>query len=90
MVGLAIGHPAEDSEVKPRFPKEVVYHNEVYNKDVLGEIKEYDEVIKEHMIKATDGKFDKNWSETVSGVYKYVYYPKVKAAIEKQGFTGEK
>ncbi|MBZ9689191.1 NADPH-dependent oxidoreductase [Clostridium estertheticum] len=90
MVGLAIGHPAEESEVKPRFPKEVVYHSEVYNKDVLGKIKEYDEVIKEHMIKATEGKLDKNWSETVAGVYKYVYYPKVKAAIEKQGFTGEK
>ena len=90
MVGLAIGHPAETSEVKPRFPKEVVYHSEVYNKDLLGKIKEYDEVIKEHMIKATDGKLDKNWSETVSSVYKYVYYPKVKAAIEKQGFKGER
>ena len=67
-----------------------MYHSEVYNKDVLGEIKEYDEVIKEHTIKATDGKLDKNWSETVSGIYEYVYYPKVKAAIEEQGFTGEK
>ena len=89
MVGLAIGHPAETSEVKPRFPKEVVYHSEVYNKDLVGKIKEYDEVIKEHMIKATEGKLDKNWSETVSSLYKYVYYPKVKAAIEKQGFKGE-
>jgi len=90
MVGLAIGHPAGESEVKPRFPKEVVYHSEVYNKDVLKKIKEYDEVIKEHMIRATEGKLDKNWSETVSGIYKYVYYPKVKAGIEKQGFKGDK
>lgn len=90
MVGLAIGHPAEDSEVKPRFPKEVVYHSEVYNTEVLEKIREYDEVIKEHMIKVTEGKLDKNWSETVSGIYKYVYYPKVKAGIEKQGFMGDK
>jgi len=90
MVGLAIGHPTGESEVKPRFPKEVVYHSEEYNKNLLGKIKEYDEVIKQHMIKATEGKLDKNWSETVSSVYKYVYYPKVKAAIEKQGFKDER
>ena len=90
MVGLVIGHPVEDSEVKPRFAKEVIYHSEVYNKDLKSKIQEYDKEIKEHMIKVTDGRLNKTWSEEISGVYKYVYYPKVKAAIEKQGFTGEK
>lgn len=90
MVGLVIGHPAEESEVKPRFPRDVVYHKEVYNKDLKSKIKEYDKTIKEHMIKATNGKLNKTWSEEISGIYKYVYYPKVKAAIEKQGFKGEK
>ena len=36
MVGLVIGHPADDSEVKPRLPKEVIYNKEIYNKDSLG------------------------------------------------------
>lgn len=90
MVGLVIGHPDGDSELKPRFPKEVVYHSEVYNKDLKSKIEEYDKVIKEHMIKVTDGRLSKSWSEEISGIYKYVYYPKVKASIEKQGFKGEK
>ncbi len=90
MVGLVIGHPAEESELKPRFPKEVVYHSEVYNKDLKSKILEYDKELKEHMIKVTNGRLNKSWSEEISGIYKYVYYPKVKAAIEKQGFKGEK
>jgi len=90
MVGLVIGHPADVSELKPRFPKEVVCHSEVYNKNLKTEIEEYDKAIKSHMIKVTDGRLNKSWSEEVSGLYKYVYYPKVKAALEKQGFKGEK
>ncbi|MGH4140346.1 NADPH-dependent oxidoreductase [Clostridium sp.] len=90
MVGLAIGHPDGATDVKPRFPKEVVYHSEVYNKDLKDKIIEYDDEIKEHMIKVTGGRLNKTWSEEVSGIYKYVYYPKVKESIEKQGFTGKK
>ncbi|APC42193.1 NADPH-dependent oxidoreductase [Clostridium estertheticum] len=93
MVGLVIGHPADKSEVKPRFPKDVIYNKEVYNKDSLelkSKIKKYDKVVKDHMIKVTNGRLSNSWSQDISGTYKYFYYPKVKESLERQGFKGNK
>lgn len=90
MVGLVVGHPEDFSNVKPRFPEEVIHHSEKYNKDLRSKIEEFDEQLKEHMIRVTNGVYNKTWSETIGETYKSLYYPKVKEALEKQGFTGLK
>lgn len=88
MVGLVVGHPEDLSNLKPRFPEEVIHHKEKYNTDLKSKIEEYDQVLKNHMINVTNGVYNQTWSETIGGTYKSVYYPKVKQALEKQGFTG--
>lgn len=90
MVGLVLGYGEGPSMVKPRFKPEVIFHKERYNKDLLQGIKDYDKVIEDFMTKATGGRDTKSWSEMMSGTYKTIYYPKVKDALEKQGFKGIK
>jgi FMN reductase [NAD(P)H] len=90
MVGLVVGHPEGPSHLKPRFPEEIVHHQEKYNTDLKEKIQKYDIELQKHMIEVTDGKYNQTWSQTIGGIYKNVYYPKVKAALEKQGFPVEK
>lgn len=90
MVGLVVGHPLDYSHLKPRFPEEVIHHEEKYNIVLKEKIQEYDIALQKHMIEVTDGKYNLNWSQTIGGAYKSLYYPKVKSSLEKQGFLVEK
>ncbi|ANE46537.1 FMN reductase [Paenibacillus swuensis] len=84
--GLVVGHPADASAQKPRLPQAAVFHREQYNNDLEGIIKEYDEQISEYMSKRTGGKETRTWSKSVSSIYNRIYYPNVRAMLEKQGF----
>ncbi len=84
--GLVVGHPAGESAKKPRFPKEVFYHEDAYNHNLKDSIKEYDEFMSDYMSKRTGGQESRNWSQTISGFYKQIYYPNVHPTLMKQGF----
>lgn len=86
VAGLVVGYPEDSSAKKPRMPQEVIIHKEVYNKDQLHHIEEYDKTISAYMLERTNGDSDRNWSQTTSGVYKTVYFPKVYPVIKDQGF----
>lgn len=87
--GLVIGHPDENPSVKPRFPKDAVFFDEEYNTDLHPLIDAYDNTMSEYMLKRTHGESDRNWSQTISNVYKYVYFPKVSPSIKSQGFENK-
>lgn len=84
--GLVIGHPADPSAQKPRLPQEAVFHRETYNRDQLHLIRSYDETMAEYMRQRTGGESDRNWSQTVSSFYNKIYFPKVRPALDQQGF----
>lgn len=84
--GLVIGYPKDTSSLKPRFPKEAIYHEEGYNKNLKSIIDDYDTQISEYMRKRTKGESDRSWSQTVSEIYKTVYFPKVSPSIKGQGY----
>ncbi|MBX9967378.1 oxygen-insensitive NADPH nitroreductase [Priestia aryabhattai] len=87
--GLVVGHPADHSAKKPRLPQAAVHHRESYNHDLKPLIQDYDAEMAEYMQKRTNGADDRNWSQTVSAIYKTIYYPEVRAMLEKQGFKFE-
>ncbi|PNE07999.1 oxygen-insensitive NADPH nitroreductase [Priestia megaterium] len=87
--GLVVGHPADHSAKKPRLPQAAVHHRESYNHDLKPLIQDYDAEMAEYMKKRTNGADDRNWSQTVSAIYKTIYYPEVRAMLEKQGFKFE-
>lgn len=91
LVGLAIGYPSDESHKKPRIPFESFRHNDTYNKEAIeNSIDGYDEEMEAYL--KDIGRYDKekNWSTLTSSVYQNIYYPKVKDAMKKQGFTPSK
>ncbi|AMA72277.1 MULTISPECIES: NADPH-dependent oxidoreductase [Aneurinibacillus] len=89
VAGLVVGHPADPSALKPRLPREAVYHQEKYNRDLRGLIEQYDEQMSKYMSERTGGQETRNWSQTVSAFYKQIYYPKVRPMLDRQGFKYE-
>ncbi|EJR91177.1 hypothetical protein IKE_06261 [Bacillus cereus VD196] len=85
--GLVIGHSADPSDIKPRFPKEAVYHEEAYNKNLRSFLDQYDETISEYMKQRTDNEQNHGWSEMVTFWYEKSYYPEVYSMLLKQGFS---
>lgn len=84
--GLVVGHPADPSAIKPRLPRAAVFHREKYQPDLQPLIEEYDTRLAAHMTAATEGRRTHTWSQAVSGFYDHVYFPNVRAALEKQGY----
>ena len=88
--GLVVGHPADPAAFatakKPRLPKSAVIHDEIYNQDLDQVIDDYDEVISNYMSELSDGTNTTNWSQGLCKYYKLMYYPHVRAMLDKQGF----
>ena len=90
LVGLAIGYPADNSEKKPRLPFSTFKHEEVYHTEGLETaIEEYDETM-EGYLKEIGREAEGNWSKYTSGIYQYIYYPKVYQALKEQLFKNDK
>lgn len=88
--GLVVGYADEEPDKKPRLPQNVVVHNETYNELTDDQLNEYDELISEYLSSRTNGKDCSDWSDRISNIYRYVYYPKVKDTLNSQGFLFEK
>lgn len=87
VVGMALGFPAENPDLKPRLPLAALHHRERYQAETLMEsIDDYNGVMKDYMMKRSGGKKDQNWSQRLADMYTKEYYPGVRPALEKQGF----
>lgn len=90
VAGVVVGHPADMSAKKPRIPMSIFRHDEVYNADQEEAIKAYDQEMGDYMAERTGGQSHRNWSQGVSGTYKYIYFPKVYPSLKQQGFENDK
>ncbi len=90
IAGLCIGYTDDHSAQKPRMPIEAFMHLETYNSTLQNTIDEYDEVMSDYMNERTQGKSKRNWSSSISGIYKSIYYPKVTPVLSQQGFLIKK
>lgn len=87
MVGLVVGYPADESHKKPRVPFESFRHKETYDaKAIEKSIDVYDNQMNEYLKDIGRAEQETNWSTFTSRIYQSVYYPKVKPAMDKQGF----
>ncbi|WP_100373572.1 oxygen-insensitive NADPH nitroreductase [Bacillus sp. FJAT-45037] len=85
--GLCIGYPNEDPPLKPRLPKETIYHQERYHSVDPSLIERYDETMSRYMEKRSNGKLSTSWTERVSSFYEKPYYTDIAAMLTKQGFV---
>ncbi|MEC2071540.1 NADPH-dependent oxidoreductase [Alkalihalophilus marmarensis] len=87
IAGLCVGYPSEDPGLKPRLPKEAIYHEESYQTNVAALIESYDQSMRAYMHKRTNGAQSTSWTERVSSFYEKPYYTSIAQMLEKQGFT---
>lgn len=88
--GLCIGHPAETPELKPRLPKEAVYHTETYKKDLHKMLEEYNVTYSEYLQKSTQGKRNGTWTKAVANFYSKQYYQGIEEGMKQQKFLSDK
>ncbi|MCB1665273.1 MAG: oxygen-insensitive NADPH nitroreductase [Pseudomonadales bacterium] len=86
--GLCLGYPAQDPEVKPRLPLDVVLKEECYSDEGDAQrIAEYDEVVREYYRTRTGGGHGICWSEQVAGLLSEKSRPHMRQFLADQGFT---
>ncbi|MEL3971872.1 oxygen-insensitive NADPH nitroreductase [Rossellomorea oryzaecorticis] len=89
LFGLAVGHPAADSSVKPRLPLNAVYHEDAYMSDEAGmkaELDRYDETISSYYHERTGGKRSDRWTEQMAKMLSGKKRMYMKEFVEKRGF----
>ncbi|WP_295893391.1 oxygen-insensitive NADPH nitroreductase [uncultured Vibrio sp.] len=67
LFGLCLGHPAQDPEVKPRLPANVVLHENQYQDLDVAEIERYDETMQAYYSKRSTNQKQTSWSEQITG-----------------------
>jgi FMN reductase [NAD(P)H] len=90
VVGLCVGHIAEEAPQKPRMGMRSFRHDERYRQEALPLlIAAYDETLVQHWKKIgrSDGE---PWSARVAEYYQKVYFPRVKPVAAAQGFVCDK
>ena len=91
MLGLCIGHPANDPGLKPRLPKEAVYFEEKYNPDLKDKLNAYDKTYAEYLLKRPWNNRVGNWSDLAADFYLHPFhYRGVAEVLEQQGFRSVK
>ncbi|MEZ5233821.1 MAG: oxygen-insensitive NADPH nitroreductase [Acidimicrobiia bacterium] len=85
--GLCIGRPAQDPDVKPRLPLEVVLKEERYDDsgDEAG-IKDYDESMRQYYRSRTGGTKDSCWSEEMAQLVGKERRPHMRKFLADRGF----
>jgi FMN reductase (NADPH) len=88
--GMCIGYPNQDPGQKPRLPQQAVLHHNAYQADgMLEQITEYDNTIRDYILKRTDGKRNTVWSEDMKNKLKTPARLGVRAYLEGQGLDRE-
>jgi FMN reductase [NAD(P)H] len=90
VVGVCVGHIAEEASQKPRMGMASFRHDERYRQEALPSlIAAYDETLAQHWKKIgrPDGE---PWSARVAEYYQKVYFPRVKPVAAAQGFVCDK
>ncbi|HZG73699.1 MAG TPA: hypothetical protein VEY51_19335, partial [Chondromyces sp.] len=88
--GLCIGYPEHDPGQKPRLPKEAIYHEETYNKDLVPMLEKYNDIYAKYLAERNEGQREGTWTKTVASFYSKSYYHGVDEMLKQQKFPGGK
>ncbi|WP_205954678.1 nitroreductase family protein [Pantoea stewartii] len=90
VAGVVIGYVDQPAFQKPRLPMQTFRHEESYHTEGLEQqIAHYNAEMVQHW-KDTGRADGESWSDSVSGYYQHIYFPKVLPALHKQGFGSDK
>ena len=70
LIGLCIGYPDDDPEIKPRLPMSAVFFEDKYDKEkAKAGIDEYDEIFKKYLSERKSNPRDSNWTQSITNIY---------------------
>lgn len=85
--GMCLGYPAQNPEVKPRLPVEVVLKQHRYGDgDDRQLISDYDEKIREYYRTRTGGRKENSWTEQISDMLIKEARPHMLGFLKSKGF----
>ncbi len=82
--GLCVGHPADDAGLKPRLPKEAVYHEETYQHNLKPALENYNTTYQAYLEERSSGRQSGTWTKAVASFYSKHYYDGIEEALKKQ------
>jgi nitroreductase len=86
--GFCIGYPAQNPEVKPRLPLDVVLKEERYrNSDDTADILAYDKQLRNYYRTRTGGTKDSCWTEEMRALVGKESRPHMRGFLKSRGFT---
>ncbi|WP_156288490.1 NADPH-dependent oxidoreductase [Oceanobacillus salinisoli] len=88
--GLCIGHPAKDPGHKPRLPKEAVYHEETYHRELQPILEKYNETYSAYLSDRSSNQRNSTWTEHVAKFFSKSYYDGIPEMLDQQKFPGGK
>jgi len=87
LVGLCVGYPDEDPELKPRLPSKSVCFEEKYDtSQAKAGIEEYDKTFKDYLSKRGSNSRDSDWSKSISDAYTSFTIEEDYELLKQQGF----
>lgn len=92
ILGLCIGYAAEDPGIKPRLPRQAVYFDETYNRNLNELLQQYDETYAAYLQERPWNNRVGNWTQQCADFYRHPYdhYPEMSEMLRQQGFGGAK
>lgn len=90
LFGLAVGYPAQQTDVKPRLPFEHVYHEDIYNTDEESykeQLEDYNKTTSAYYHARTAGKRADTWSSQMANMLREPKRTGMKGYVEKQGLA---
>lgn len=85
--GFCLGYPAQDPEIKPRLPLDVVLKEERYQDAGDGDgIRQYDEKLRQYYRTRTGGKKDSNWTLEMRDLVGKESRPHMRDFLKSRGF----
>ncbi len=86
LFGLCLGYPAQNPEVKPRLPADVIMKENKYQLDEVKSLDDYDEKMAEYYRTRTGGNKSTSWSQQISQLTSKELRPHMRGFLDEQGF----
>ncbi|MEZ5536705.1 MAG: oxygen-insensitive NADPH nitroreductase [Thiolinea sp.] len=84
--GMCLGWPDQQTEVKPRFPVEVVLHQGTYRDSVVEDVAAYDQQMSRYYESRSDNRRVSDWSAQTAAAVQKKKREHMLAFLQEQGF----
>ncbi|CAM2999525.1 oxygen-insensitive NADPH nitroreductase [Paenibacillus sediminis] len=84
--GMCVGHPDQQTMLRPRLPQKAVLHRNKYSTDAVNEVSNYDVTMSRYLSERTGGKNDTPWSKLMADKLTQPARIHMRDYLKEQGF----